>query len=369
MNVSLKFFPGQWGNSLAFRYLLVASTFLVMIQLLSGLLWIRWNFSQRLRSLEEKLGRQASFLSAVSPEAILSLDFLTLERLMQETSKDGDVVYSVIVNPDGKALTRFLDSENPHLARSLSGDPLNSNILTRIATVKQQAFVHEIATQIMFKDRLLGEVRLGYSVENLQQDMIRAAAIVLLSSISISVLLATLTVILFNYQVRKPLKELVKLSQALASGQLDCRATVKRPDEIGQLKLAFNRMAKQLRRSFKDLSDYKHALDRAAIVAIADKTKTIRYVNDKFCEVSQWSREMLLDGTHQLMGSEVGDDRDRWQRRQDQGVVRAQPVFAGEYESGGISVLVTGSAQHAVRLGRQRFPANDSGSRRQRHWP
>ena len=45
-----------------------------------------------------------------------------------------------------------------------------------------------------------------------------------------------------------------------------------------------------LRRSLKELADLKFALDESAIVAITDQTGRIKYVNDKFCEISRYAR-------------------------------------------------------------------------------
>ena len=63
------------------------------------------------------------------------------------------------------------------------------------------------------------------------------------------------------------------------------------------------RVEEALRTSHKDLEDLKFAIDESAIVAFTDQKGKITHVNEKFCQISKYSREELLGQDHRIINS------------------------------------------------------------------
>lgn len=58
-----------------------------------------------------------------------------------------------------------------------------------------------------------------------------------------------------------------------------------------------------LQQTLKELSDFQLALDKSAIVVTTDTKGTIQYANDKFIEISKYSRSELIGQNHRVVNS------------------------------------------------------------------
>ncbi|MFC9598175.1 PAS domain-containing protein [Peribacillus butanolivorans] len=65
----------------------------------------------------------------------------------------------------------------------------------------------------------------------------------------------------------------------------------------------YKRVVEELKKSVNKLVDFQFALDASSIVAITDQRGTIKFVNDQFCQISEFSKEELIGQNHRIINS------------------------------------------------------------------
>ncbi len=85
-------------------------------------------------------------------------------------------------------------------------------------------------------------------------------------------------------------------ARLMAGVHLDIDRAKRAEAEIGEART-------RAERALSELRAYQTALDKHAIVAVTDPSGTIKQANDRFCQVSQYSRDELIGQTHHVVNS------------------------------------------------------------------
>jgi len=80
----------------------------------------------------------------------------------------------------------------------------------------------------------------------------------------------------------------------------DLTRQMRADEKINQLN---KELETRLQQTQTEISDYKHALDESAIVAITDQKGIIKHVNNNFCKISKYSKGELLGQDHRIINS------------------------------------------------------------------
>lgn len=92
----------------------------------------------------------------------------------------------------------------------------------------------------------------------------------------------------------------------------------------------FEESSKKMISLLATMSSFKYALDVSVIIAITDTAGKIIYANEKFCELSKYSREELVGNTHRILNSAHHDSmffKDMWK------VIGQGQIWEGEIKN------------------------------------
>jgi methyl-accepting chemotaxis protein len=121
-------------------------------------------------SLIETADAMAEMLAAVSAEAILSKKYATLIGYVKVANRNPKVVYAIYMrNEGGRPLTRFVDRKNPIVKDLIAKGSGRTPMDKLLSAAAEDPNIKEIKQPIIFEGKQLGSVRLGVSIESVNQ--------------------------------------------------------------------------------------------------------------------------------------------------------------------------------------------------------
>jgi signal transduction histidine kinase len=179
---------------------------------------------------------------------LLNDDIVRLNRLIKDAPSVEGILYTAIVDRKNtikahidlnRIGTRLEDFPNMEEVRN------DGNLKYFHYTLPSGIQVLNLSRPIILKNKELGAVHVGLSLDFINRLIYRESIFILILSFFI-VLLGIVVAILLGISFSRPISKLVEASQEIGKGNLQYRLHLQRKDELGDLASAFNYMAAEL---------------------------------------------------------------------------------------------------------------------------
>src|SRR3954468_19011518 len=114
---------------------------------------------QQLVERGRALGR---LISLISPDAILGFDFLLLNDYTREVSSQRDVVYGVILSPNGDPISSYVNDSDPLIQKRM-GPGKHKDIAALLQKLEHDSGLIQLVFPITHNDVVLGRFLVGIS--------------------------------------------------------------------------------------------------------------------------------------------------------------------------------------------------------------
>jgi serine/threonine-protein kinase len=200
----------------------------------------------------------AKFIATETAVPVLSGDWVAIEIFVNEATKRQSFAYLVVLDHQG--IVRGA-SEEDLLGQTYAGPEITEALFddgsVRTAEVGQSggAAVLDFDTPILFQNKEVGRIRLGL-VQTSLQEVVDITRILLIVLSAVTVLAVGIGSYVLGRLLSRPIKALRSALAEIRQGNLDCRISEERRDELGEVFAEFNKMAASLEaRSNSDLME------------------------------------------------------------------------------------------------------------------
>ena len=204
---------------------------------------------ERLYDQTLKIGKiSLNYFSGNAAVPLLEDNVLRLNALIKDATHVEGLLYAVIVDPNqvikahtdvnkiGKIFEKFSKITN----KQKEGDVSYFNYFT-----PSGKHVLNLTRPILFKNKTLGEVHVGISIDFIEK-LIRKAQLTIIVITIFIIIFGSLIAVWLGFHFSRPISNLVQATREIGSGNYQHKIILARNDELGSLSTAFNRMGDEL---------------------------------------------------------------------------------------------------------------------------
>lgn len=209
-------------NTVRNKFMVPTLILTVLLLFLLGIFMAMNSVSTIKNMLKSKANTTADFMSKVSIPSYKNFDYITLDNLIHEITKDPEVDFAVFYDSGGKPLTKAAGN------------------IDSSAIVLERKILDESGLS-------LGHLKIGFNRTAIASNL-RKSIIILCISVAVAIFLFVFGMRMLTERVIvRPIMHMEDVSEKMASGDLTTVIEIAGNDEIASLGRAINRMASNLK--------------------------------------------------------------------------------------------------------------------------
>src|SRR3990170_5153971 len=191
--VPMFIFKKKFTESIQFKFLSVMFVIMV-ITAFAASAFIAQNERKMLKqSLLDKGQSLGSYIAKLSKDPLIMKDYIQLDAIVKEITKDPEVAYATVQDEGDKLLTSLYASINhqvPGLKAATAAMPKDSELSETIAAIKKAGIVAEYTVPIAIEGDTLGKIAIGMSYHKINSQISKTVIYVLAVNLFVAMLLA-----------------------------------------------------------------------------------------------------------------------------------------------------------------------------------
>jgi methyl-accepting chemotaxis protein len=248
--VPMFIFKKKLAESIQFKFLSVMFIIMV-ITAFAASAFIAQNERKMLKqSLFDKGQSLGSYLAKLSKDPLIMKDYIQLDAIVKDITKDPEVAYATVQDTDGKVLTSLYASVNyqvPGLKAATATVSKNGDLAEIIEAIKKAGIVVDNTVPIAIEGDVLGSIAMGMSDHKITRQIYTTVLYILAVNLIVAFLLGAALYASSKKIILGPIAKLTDLSRRIAQGEIFQKIEVSSHDEIGKLMESFGDMSGYLK--------------------------------------------------------------------------------------------------------------------------
>ncbi len=243
-------FKKKFTESIQFKFLSVMFV-IVIITAFAASAFIAQNERKMLRqSLLDKGQSLGSYIAKLSKDPLIMKDYIQLDAIVKDITKDPEVAYATVQDAGGKMLTSLYASINyqvPGLKAAAATVSKDGELSEIIAAIKKSGIVMDYTVPIAVEGDVLGNITMGMSDHKISRQIYMTISYILAVNLVVAFLLGAALYASSKKIILGPIAKLTDLSRRIAQGEIFQKIEISSHDEIGKLMESFGDMSGYLK--------------------------------------------------------------------------------------------------------------------------